>query len=501
MEKQTPSLLSNRNVWLIGTLLFLRVIFLLLGDGTINGDGTLYVRAAQEILLTGHLPPARFQSLGFAVVLAPVIALTGESAIGFNYDPKMLYTGDRIANAIHAVHVAMDLVIVLILIREAAKLLAGRTQKPFVVTGALTFLALQPFTATMAAFAYPDHMCMFFFFVGGYLIVRTLSGSRGAWGLAIGSAMLGIAGLIRFDMIPVCGALLLVLWLVLVRQRGARASLGAVTMSAALFLAVPAAMSIFQYWSTGEIGYVRTQTTQNGDNLRGGYHAWLRTWIILVQGEAVVFSNALDEGPSWVGFDLNAYPRRAFKSDQQRNEIAKLLDAWRQGGYSEEVDAGFRKIAEANRREHPITSFALVPAGRMLHYWINLEGARAIQVTLGIEPPWSRVATALVFPFRLLFVSLAAVGFFVVWIERRSRILRWGDDLDFARVCSLMVILRTGELGVLGLFMVTGLMETRYVIVALPAMLLLAVVGLRRIAGADEPLTSKEATNSMQTIT
>jgi len=41
------SLFVNRSVWLIGLLLCLRAIFLLLGDGTINGDCTFYVKAAQ----------------------------------------------------------------------------------------------------------------------------------------------------------------------------------------------------------------------------------------------------------------------------------------------------------------------------------------------------------------------------------------------------------------------------------------------------------------------
>lgn len=490
--------LSNRDAWLVATLLVLRTVFLLLGDGLINGDGTLYVKGAQEILQTGHLPPARFQSLGFAVVLTPIIALTGDEAIRFDYDPTVLYAGDRIANIVHAVHVAMDLAIVLILIHEARKLLAGRT-KPVVVTSALAFLSLQPFTAAMTTYVYPDHMCMFFFFVGGYLICRALSGLRETWGLLVGSAMLGIAGLVRFDVLPICGALLLVVYLVLVRQRGAGTYLGAIAMSAALFLSAPAAMSIFQYLSTGEIGYVRTQTAQNADNVRGGYFAWLRTWLMLVQGEAAVFST-LDDKPTWAGLDVNAYPHRIFKSEQQRSEIAKLLDSWRRTGYTKEIDMEFMTIAEANRREHPITTFGLVPTARMLHYWINLEGARAIHVTLGLEPPWSWAATALVFPFRLLFVILAVIGLFVVWIERRQRMFLWGDDLDLARACSLMVILRTGELGVLGVFIVSGLMETRYVIPALPAMLILAVVGLRRIFGTADPLFSIEASNSVLTI-
>ncbi len=480
----------SSGLWLIAALLTLRVTFLLFGEGLINGDGTLYVKVAQEILLTGQLPSARFQSLGFAVVLAPIVALTGEKSIRFDYDPATLYAGDRIANAVHFIYVMMDLAVVLVLIFEARKLLAGRT-RPMVVSCALAFLALQPFTAAMTTYVYPDHMCMFFFFIGGYLICRSLS-DAGRWEFAIGSLMLGIAGLVRFDMIPVCAALLLVVYVVLFRRRNDRAFLRAIATSAVLFLTPPAAMSIFQYRSTGEIGYVRIHTTKKAVLANGGYFAWLRTWLIFVQGEHVVFAT-LDDGPTWPGLDVNAYPRRAFASEAQRNDIARALASWRQTGYTKEIDDAFLRHAEMNWRERPIMSFGVIPAVRMLHYWINLEGARAIHITLGIEPPWSRVATALVFPFRLMFVILGAIGFFVVWIERRARLFRWGDELDLARICSLMVILRTGELAVLGLFIGPGLMETRYVIGALPAMLLLAVVGLRRIVEKAPPHESNDA--------
>lgn len=52
---------------------------------------------------------------------------------------------------------------------------------------------------------------------------------------------------------------------------------------------------------------------------------------------------------------------------------------------------------------------------------------------------------------------------------------------DLARLCSLVVLLRTGELGLLGLFIASGLMETRYAVVALPAMLVVATVGFRAV--------------------
>ncbi|SDR64038.1 hypothetical protein SAMN05519103_09325 [Rhizobiales bacterium GAS113] len=481
----------NPGIRLTAVLIILRAAFLLLGEPLINGDGIQYVKGAQEILLNGELPPARYQPLGFSVVLAPIIALTGEKAVHFDYDVSMPYAGDRIANAVHVAQVLMDLVVVLILIHEAGKLLTGRT-KPVVTTCALAFFALQPFTAALTTSVYPDQMCMFFFFVGGYLIFRALSGSWKMLWLAAGSLFLGIAGLTRVDMLPVCAGLLLFAYTIIFRQWRDRARLGAIAMSTVIFLLAPASMLIFQYRSTGEIGYLHlrpppTETYTFKVSKHVGYLAWLRTWVIFVQGEHVVFASP-DETPVWLksGADINVYPRRAFKSDEQRNEIAALLDSWRQNGYTNDIDAGFMRNAEANRREHPVTTYGVVPVARMLHYWINLEGARAIFDTLGLEPPLSWIATASVFPFRVLFVVLGAIGLYVVWFRQRTRMFCWSDGLGLARVGSLMVIFRTGEFCVLGLFVGGGLMETRYIIVALPAMLLLAVVGLRRIAGGAE---------------
>jgi hypothetical protein len=165
----------------------------------------------------------------------------------------------------------------------------------------------------------------------------------------------------------------------------------------------------------------------------------------------------------------------------EKKRIGSLLKSWQENGYTSDIDASFRQIAASRKRENWILTFVVVPAVRMLHYWINLEGAREIQVVLKLEPPWSRVATALVFPFRLLFVLLGLIGFYVIWVEQRCGIFRWNDGLDLARLCSLMVLLRTVELGLLGLFIAAGLMETRYAIVTLPAMLVVATVGFRAV--------------------
>jgi len=234
--------------WLLCALLLGRVVFLLSGDGMINGDGTLYVKAAQEIVASGKLPPARFQSLGFAVLIAPVVALSGSKAVAFDYDTSRHYTGDVIANSMHAVHVFMDLAIVLILLYEARKLMAGRAG-PLAAALPLVFIAVQPFTAVMTTHVYPDHACMFFFFVGGWLFHRGLDRSS-LPELACGGLFLGLASLARIDMIPVCGALACG-GLLLHARKGWPTIVRGAAIAGIAFLLPLAAMTAFQYRSTG----------------------------------------------------------------------------------------------------------------------------------------------------------------------------------------------------------------------------------------------------------
>ncbi len=77
-----------------------------------------------------------------------------------------------------------------------------------------------------------------------------------------------------------------------------------------------------------------------------------------------------------------------------------------------------------------------------------------------------------------IFILFAITGAATVWIPRSSSCLP-----PFLRVlgqaASILVTLRTVELGALGTFVLDGLMEARYK--AFPAVILLAVIGVRTL--------------------
>ena len=459
--------------YLIAALLLFRVAFLMLGDAFINGDGIIYVNASQQIAETGKLPPARFQSLGFAVEILPVILVLDEAGFAQHYPTTRVTTNGVAATTFHAINVAMDLVIVLVLLHEAARLLTGRIPS-WAVASAFVFLALQPFTTSQSNFIYPDHACMFFSFLGGYCVYLGISGrGHGGW-IAAGSLLLGLAGLARFDMIPVCAAMLLAAYAVLIWQVAQGFRLHAVALSSVLFAAPLFGMCIFQYASTGEIGYLRTATTQNANTLRGGYLAWLRTWLVLAQDHSILAAS--ETAADWPGFSIDTYPTRAFTNSSERAAIAATLDDWKLHGYSPEIDAQFLGFADSNRTTRPVETYLLVPLMRVQEYWLNIEGSRAINESLHGMFPANAIAW-----LRRLTVALAALGFGVSWIGQWKIAPDDASSYGLARFLSLMVLLRTGELIVLGMALAGGLMESRYVTVAMPAMLLLAIVGWKQL--------------------
>ena len=129
--------------WLVLALLALRAVILLLGPGILNGDGFLYVGAAQHLLQYGQMPPATAQSRSFSVVLAPVIALLGHDAIWNPVPFRRL--GQPIADAMHVVQVVFDLALVALLVHFYRQV-GPRNRWAYLI--GLVVIALQPITAS-----------------------------------------------------------------------------------------------------------------------------------------------------------------------------------------------------------------------------------------------------------------------------------------------------------------------------------------------------------------
>jgi len=228
-------------------------------------------------------------------------------------------------------------------------------------------------------------------------------------------------------------------------------------------------MLAYQHYSTQEIGLVKLEFRQSG------YYAWMQTWFAIERTEFDHFAFNIG-ATNWPGFDVANYPSRAFDSPTERNRVAELLETLRTAGYTGSVDQSFHQLALEKFKQHPLRSFVVIPMVRMIHYWINIGSAQTYLRVLPLRRPVSTLVVAVTVSLRLILIFCAAVGAYFVWLRPPTPIT---DQILLARFASLLVLLRTAELGALGAVAWGGLMEIRYVIVVFPFVMLLSCWGVR----------------------
>lgn len=433
----------------IGLLLVGRIAFLLASPAGLFGDAFNYFSAAQVIVSTGRLPPLAVQPHGYALLISPLLLLGAE----------------KIASSVLLMNVCMDTAVVLLLTFLAWRLFAspcGWMVRFF----ACTALVVQPFTAEMVGAVYTEQPCIFFVFFGVCALIRLVSSKNSHALPVIGPLLLGFAALMRIDLLVLnLPILVFFLWL---QNRQLLNFVRKAAVSLALYAALPILMLAFQYHSSGEIGIIRTEQHHPG------YLAWMRTWFSF---EKQHDKFAFDRGDNkWEGFEPANYPERAFDAAEERKQIALLLSRWRADGYSESIDRGFAELANQRLRARPLYGYVLVPSMRMLHFWFNIDGAQTFLRVVHLHRPLSTMVVAFTLLLKLSFNCLALVGIYFVWENLRRG--RSGDKwLELGRLSLVAALLRTFELGALGLIAGGGLMEVRYILVAFPFLIILSLIG------------------------
>lgn len=431
---------------IMASLLLGRLGFLLLSPTGLSGDAFGYVNVARTIINSGKLPELGVQPRGYSLLIAPFVAADLE-----------------IDRAVLIMNAALDVSIIALLLWTARSILPepGHRRARLLCW----FLAtIQPFTAQMVTSAYTETPTMFLVFVGSWLlfIPRTFVPK------AIGFSFLGTASLLRIDIL-ILNIVASVIYFGLAYRKAFDAR--AAFLGLFLLSAFPISMMAYQYYSTQEIGLARPEFRQPG------YYAWMRKWFAIEKTEHDLF--AFDVGsPGWVGFDVANYPSRAFDSTAEREQVGQLLKTWRTAGYVGLIDQGFQQIACDKSQHHLVRSFVVVPLLRMLHYWVNIDGAQTYLRVLPVERPISTLFVAFIIALRLILICFAAVGSYAVWFRPPTPVT---EQVILARFATLFVLLRTAELGALGTIAWGGLMEVRYILVVFPFVILLAFWGMRRI--------------------
>jgi hypothetical protein len=439
------------NIAIMASLLLVRLGFSLFNPTGLSGDAFGYVKAAQTVIDTGKLPALEVQPRGYSLLIAPLLA-----------------SGLEIDRVVLVMNALLDCSVVAVLLLTAKSILPEPGDRnPRLLCWLLA--TIQPFTAEMVNSVLTETPTMFLVFIGVWLLFLASSFIA----RVVGFTLLGAASLLRIDILFLSLVASISYVVLFVRKAvDIRASL----LGLALICAFPISMLVYQYHSTQEIGLV--SLVKHG-LWHPGYYTWMRSWLAIEKIEFDRF--AWDVGTAnWAGFDVANFPSRAFDSTAERDRVAELMTTWRNSAYTDSVDRGFQQLGIEKFKQHPLRSFVLVPLLRMIHYWINIDGAQTYLRVLPIRRPLSTLVVAFTVSLRLVIILLAAIGAYAVWLRPRTLV---NEQVRLARFASLLVLMRTAELGILGTVAFAGLMEVRYILVVFPFVLLLSFWGVRYLFG------------------
>jgi hypothetical protein len=292
------------------------------------------------------------------------------------------------------------------------------------------------------------------------LVVGALpcSAARARRLLIAAAALIAIAALVRADAWVLAGCLLVAVAL-RPEPPATRAWTG--------FLAVAVLLALFAPWPlhnrarTGAAMPLGALCDNTGRALpRGGYLHWMATWLV---DEAQLPSTTWAALSPWQPAPIGPYPVDAFDSDDERNQVAALLERRLHEGFSDDIDAAFDALAQARARRHPWHRWVALPVERAWRQWTHRLPATAAL-------PWPAV-TGRVRPY------LAAIG--------------WGIDLAaLAGLALLLADRRWRAAGLVALvalagrsaaLAVSGLVEARYLVELAPLEAVLAGVAVAAV--------------------
>ncbi len=198
-----------------------------------------------------------------------------------------------------------------------------------------------------------------------------------------------------------------------------------------------------------------------------GLFKWIKTWNSK--------ENVL-HGVVWTlprgGCAISDIPAGAFADDYERNVVSAIVERLNAGeGYAADMDTAFSTLAERRIRDNPLSCWLGPRLWRPFHLWGNLETNGQLLHALVFVPrmPRRSILGGLLV-LKLTILSLSAFACVPLWRRWRSRRVEWFDVLAILSIT--LVATRTLLFGVLFVSC-----EHRYVLVAWPACLWLAIYG------------------------
>jgi 4-amino-4-deoxy-L-arabinose transferase-like glycosyltransferase len=398
-----------------------RLVFLLHFPGVVD-DSRLYADIATNwlqygvygITNSGHVMPTLSRLPGYPAFLAAIFSLFGWS----NFRAVLL------------IQVLFDLGTCLLIADIARRIFSDRAAK-----AAFMLAALCPFLANYSAAVLTETLEIFFttlaldFAIFGMASLRaetesqtTSQSNLTAWfgcGLSIGACiLLRPDGVILLAAIGAYLFLLFVSAMIKGRKRGSAPHLAPI-LRAGIILVLSSLAPLIP-WTLRNLHTLHRfeplaprYANDADEPITIGFNRWTRTWIVEYASVEEIYWNVPGDA-----IDFTRLPRRAFDSEQQRQETAQLFADYNQDhDITPELDARFAALAAARIHAAPLRYYIWLPTLRIADMWL-----RPRTELLPSDPRWwefndegAWLAASIVFGLLNLAYVAAAVAGFVRW--------------------------------------------------------------------------------------
>ncbi|MFZ0295574.1 MAG: glycosyltransferase family 39 protein [Candidatus Sulfotelmatobacter sp.] len=398
----------------------LRLVFLLHFPGVVD-DSRLYADIAMNwlqygvygITNSGHVMPTLSRLPGYPAFLAAIFTVFGWS----NYRAVLL------------IQLLFDLGTCLLIADIARRILSDRAAK-----AAFMLAALCPFLANYSAAVLTETLEIFFttlaldFAILGMARLRAETESQNSlrshsnitpWfgcGLSIAACIL-----LRPDggiLLAAIGAylFLLLVSVVIKGKKPGNAAHVAPILRAGIILVITSLAPLIP-WTLRNLHTLHRfeplaprYANDSDEPVMSGFNRWTKTWIAEYASVEEIYWNVPGDA-----IDFTRLPRRAFDSQQQRQETAQLFADYNQDhDISPELDARFAALAAARIHAEPLRYYIWLPTLRIADMWL-----RPRTELLPSDPRWWEfnddgiwLAVSIVFGLlNLAYVAAAVAGF------------------------------------------------------------------------------------------
>jgi 4-amino-4-deoxy-L-arabinose transferase-like glycosyltransferase len=323
----------------------------------VGGDSPVYEKLASNMI------SARTLSLSDAAPFVPCDIRTPGYPLFIAFSFKLFGYHDT---PIRLLQVLLD-VITCILIGIIAFGVAPEEHRVRISSIAFAAGAVCPFLAEYTASILSESLTIFLTTLAVALAVYALNnGKRFMW-LGCG-IVCGMAVMVRPDSLLLIAAIGLTLLFAYIKKRSFREMFIAGGLLGFAVVLVLAPWIIRNWVSLKKFQPLSARHAEMpGEYVPKGYMRWVRTWIDSSRYEDLALFS-LDEKE----IDLGALPDKAFDSQEEKEKIGEILDAYNDDTtMTPEIDQRFGQVADERIARSPFRYYVVVPAKRAFTLWVD----------------------------------------------------------------------------------------------------------------------------------